>query len=87
MPERENDSDNDEHNKGSFEKKSRIRGHWTPLEDEKLKRLVAEHGAQNWNLLAEKLEGRTGNNEKNNNNFEEFSSISYHFETILVLFL
>nr|AFX98074.1 R2R3 transcription factor [Cunninghamia lanceolata] len=36
------------------------RGHWRPDEDEKLKELVAQFGPQNWNAIAEKLEGRSG---------------------------
>ncbi|XP_057949313.1 transcription factor CSA-like [Malania oleifera] len=36
------------------------RGHWRPAEDAKLKDLVAQYGPQNWNLIAEKLEGRAG---------------------------
>ncbi|KAL6849968.1 hypothetical protein ACP4OV_020595 [Aristida adscensionis] len=36
------------------------RGHWRPAEDAKLKELVAQHGPQNWNLIAEKLDGRSG---------------------------
>ncbi|KAG2623375.1 hypothetical protein PVAP13_3KG057000 [Panicum virgatum] len=36
------------------------RGHWRPGEDEKLRQLVEEHGPQNWNSIAEKLEGRSG---------------------------
>ncbi|XP_074576184.1 uncharacterized protein LOC141832607 [Curcuma longa] len=36
------------------------RGHWRPAEDAKLKELVSKHGPQNWNLIAEKLEGRSG---------------------------
>ncbi|KAG8089503.1 hypothetical protein GUJ93_ZPchr0011g27786 [Zizania palustris] len=36
------------------------RGHWRPAEDEKLKQLVEKHGPQNWNSIAEKLEGRSG---------------------------
>ncbi|KAK3042401.1 hypothetical protein RJ639_002447 [Escallonia herrerae] len=36
------------------------RGHWRPGEDNKLKELVALYGPQNWNLIAEKLEGRSG---------------------------
>lgn len=74
FPERENESDNEEAVKGSMTKKVRIRGHWTPVEDEKLKRLVTEHGAQNWNLLAGRLEGRTGN-EETQTIFEVFSYI------------
>ncbi|CAL9165862.1 unnamed protein product [Musa hybrid cultivar] len=36
------------------------RGHWRPAEDAKLKELVSQFGPQNWNLIAEKLEGRSG---------------------------
>ncbi|KAE8725213.1 Transcription factor MYB44 [Hibiscus syriacus] len=36
------------------------RGHWRPAEDAKLKDLVAQHGPQNWNLIAKHLEGRSG---------------------------
>ncbi|KAL6859408.1 hypothetical protein ACP4OV_017667 [Aristida adscensionis] len=36
------------------------RGHWRPAEDAKLRELVALHGPQNWNLIAEKLDGRSG---------------------------
>ncbi|GMI65640.1 hypothetical protein HRI_000233300 [Hibiscus trionum] len=36
------------------------RGHWRPAEDAKLKELVAQYGPQNWNLIAEQLEGRSG---------------------------
>ncbi|CAA6659733.1 unnamed protein product [Spirodela intermedia] len=35
------------------------RGHWRPAEDAKLRVLVSLHGPQNWNLIAEKLEGRS----------------------------
>ncbi|KAL3578849.1 hypothetical protein D5086_020353 [Populus alba] len=35
------------------------RGHWRPAEDTKLKELVALYGPQNWNLIAEKLEGKS----------------------------
>ncbi|XP_074589446.1 uncharacterized protein LOC141845281 [Curcuma longa] len=37
-----------------------VRGHWRPAEDAKLKELVSRYGPQNWNLIAEKLEGRSG---------------------------
>ncbi|GKE01980.1 homeodomain-like protein, partial [Tanacetum coccineum] len=40
-------------------KTSATRGHWKPVEDAKLKELVALYGPQNWNLIAEKLEGRS----------------------------
>ncbi|XP_042504651.1 transcription factor CSA-like [Macadamia integrifolia] len=36
------------------------RGHWKPVEDAKLKELVNQYGPQNWNLIAGKLEGRSG---------------------------
>ncbi|XP_075480841.1 transcription factor MYB44-like [Primulina tabacum] len=36
------------------------RGHWKTSEDAKLRELVAMHGPQNWNLIAEKLQGRSG---------------------------
>ncbi|KAL2464475.1 transcription factor CSA-like [Forsythia ovata] len=41
-------------------KKLCTRGHWRPHEDAKLKELVSQYGPQNWNLIAEKLEGRSG---------------------------
>ena len=43
------------------------RGHWRPAEDVKLKELVAIYGPQNWNLIAEKLQGRSGNLLNQNN--------------------
>ncbi|OAY58382.1 transcription factor MYB64 [Manihot esculenta] len=36
------------------------RGHWRPAEDDKLRQLVEQYGAQNWNSIAEKLQGRSG---------------------------
>ncbi|KAI3831573.1 hypothetical protein MKX03_029531 [Papaver bracteatum] len=36
------------------------RGHWRPAEDFKLKELVSQYGPQNWNLISEKLQGRSG---------------------------
>ncbi|KAJ1689315.1 hypothetical protein LUZ63_013470 [Rhynchospora breviuscula] len=36
------------------------RGHWRPAEDAKLRELVSQYGPQNWNLIAEKLGGRSG---------------------------
>ena len=41
-------------------KSSCPRGHWRPAEDQKLRRLVEQYGAQNWNSIAEKLQGRSG---------------------------
>ncbi|KAK4430008.1 Transcription factor [Sesamum alatum] len=49
-----------ESNSGSGQSKLCARGHWRPAEDTKLKELVALYGPQNWNLIAEKLEGRSG---------------------------
>lgn len=45
---------------GHSSKASVSRGHWRPAEDVKLKELVAVYGPQNWNLIAEKLQGRSG---------------------------
>ncbi|GLT54436.1 hypothetical protein SLA2020_276350 [Shorea laevis] len=36
------------------------RGHWMPAEDEKLQELIAQYGPQNWDFIAEHLEGRSG---------------------------
>lgn len=36
------------------------RGHWRPSEDARLRELVAQYGPHNWNIIAEKLEGRSG---------------------------
>lgn len=44
----------------SFGDQMCTRGHWRPEEDEKLKELVARYGPQNWNSIAEKLQGRSG---------------------------
>ncbi|KAJ4707426.1 Myb transcription factor [Melia azedarach] len=43
-----------------MQKKVCSRGHWRPAEDSKLRELVALYGPQNWNLIAEKLQGRSG---------------------------
>ncbi|KAK7400905.1 hypothetical protein VNO78_12214 [Psophocarpus tetragonolobus] len=51
---------NENSNSGSGHSKLCARGHWRPAEDSKLKELVALYGPQNWNLIAEKLEGRSG---------------------------
>ncbi|XP_030546967.1 transcription factor CSA-like [Rhodamnia argentea] len=63
---RESNSASDEHDGGKVngeaggQSKLCARGHWRPAEDAKLKELVALYGPQNWNLIAEKLEGRSG---------------------------
>lgn len=49
------------------------RGHWRPAEDEKLRQLVEQYGAQNWNSIAEKLQGRSGTN------FDYLDSFSFNF--------
>ncbi|XP_008808497.2 transcription factor MYB52 [Phoenix dactylifera] len=45
---------------GSDDTKACPRGHWRPGEDEKLRQLVEQYGPQNWNSIAEKLQGRSG---------------------------
>ncbi|GLJ50345.1 hypothetical protein SUGI_1072480 [Cryptomeria japonica] len=57
------DSENsNEKEVGYLSLRSRLcaKGHWRPAEDVKLKELVAQYGPQNWNLIAEKLHGRSG---------------------------
>ncbi|KAG8383083.1 hypothetical protein BUALT_Bualt05G0147700 [Buddleja alternifolia] len=60
----EEDEDSDMHgkegNNANGQSKLCARGHWRPAEDTKLKELVAVYGPQNWNLIAEKLQGRSG---------------------------
>lgn len=51
------------------------RGHWRPAEDAKLKELVSKLGPQNWNLIAEKLEGRSGK--------EAFQTLGFSFGLFL----
>lgn len=48
------------HHEEYTKKYSFPRGHWRPSEDEKLRKLVEQYGAQNWNSIAEKLQGRSG---------------------------
>ncbi|RWW90128.1 hypothetical protein BHE74_00000719 [Ensete ventricosum] len=47
-------------NESGQQQKLCVRGHWRPAEDARLKELVSQYGPQNWNLIAEKLEGRSG---------------------------
>ncbi|KAJ6806457.1 putative myb-related protein Myb4-like [Iris pallida] len=54
---REKDDDDES---SSGQTKLCARGHWRPAEDAKLRELVSHHGPHNWNLIAEKLEGRSG---------------------------
>lgn len=44
----------------SGQSKLSSRGHWRPAEDAKLRELVCQHGPHTWNLIAEKLQGRSG---------------------------
>ncbi|ESQ47055.1 hypothetical protein EUTSA_v10028155mg [Eutrema salsugineum] len=53
------ESKNKKKKKQSFSKVC-SRGHWKPSEDFKLQELVAVFGPQNWNHIAEKMQGRTG---------------------------
>ncbi|CAA3028215.1 transcription factor MYB56-like [Olea europaea subsp. europaea] len=53
-------TENEETGRKNGHKKICARGHWRPHEDAKLKELVSRCGPQNWNLIAEKLEGRSG---------------------------
>ncbi|CAD6231964.1 unnamed protein product [Miscanthus lutarioriparius] len=48
------------HGHSSSRTAGHTRGHWRPAEDAKLKDLVAQYGPQNWNLIANKLHGRSG---------------------------
>ncbi|XP_072962778.1 transcription factor MYB73-like [Typha angustifolia] len=38
----------------------RIKGPWSPEEDEALQRLVQKHGARNWSLISKSIPGRSG---------------------------
>ncbi|XP_072968631.1 transcription factor MYB77-like [Typha angustifolia] len=38
----------------------RIKGPWSPEEDEALRRLVQKHGARNWSLISKSIPGRSG---------------------------
>ncbi|KAF3779856.1 Transcription factor [Nymphaea thermarum] len=50
----------DEASVGTYEAKSRRRGHWRPGEDKNLRQLMEQYSPQNWNFIAEKLQGRSG---------------------------
>ncbi|ESQ53811.1 hypothetical protein EUTSA_v10026063mg [Eutrema salsugineum] len=36
------------------------RGHWRPVEDDNLRKLVKQYGPKNWNFIAQHLYGRSG---------------------------
>ncbi|RDX84376.1 Transcription factor MYB44, partial [Mucuna pruriens] len=38
----------------------RIKGPWSPEEDEALQKLVEKHGARNWSLISKSIPGRSG---------------------------
>ncbi|CAI0547260.1 unnamed protein product [Linum tenue] len=38
----------------------RIKGPWSPEEDDKLQRLVEKHGPRNWSLISKSIPGRSG---------------------------
>ncbi|KAL6013318.1 hypothetical protein ACLOJK_003811 [Asimina triloba] len=38
----------------------RIKGPWSPEEDESLRRLVEEHGERNWSVISKSIPGRSG---------------------------
>ena len=61
------------------------RGHWRPAEDTKLRELVALYGPQNWNLIAEKLEGRSGKIFKTHVNFHTLVRNSYSISLFWVM--
>jgi len=54
------DQESSRDHQSGLQSKLCARGHWRPAEDAKLRELVSQHGPQNWNLIAEKLEGRSG---------------------------
>lgn len=45
---------------GSREMMDRVKGPWSPEEDEALKRLVQAHGPRNWSLISKSIPGRSG---------------------------
>ncbi|XP_042480362.1 transcription factor CSA-like [Macadamia integrifolia] len=58
--EEEEDGSSGNENENGQSSKLCARGHWRPAEDDRLKELVSQYGPQNWNLIAENLEGRSG---------------------------
>ncbi|KAG6513123.1 hypothetical protein ZIOFF_023431 [Zingiber officinale] len=47
------------HLEGGGQPKCCLRGHWRPAEDAKLRAFVSRFGPQNWNLIADELQGRS----------------------------
>uniref|UniRef100_A0A2P2LVY9 Uncharacterized protein MANES_12G108500 n=1 Tax=Rhizophora mucronata TaxID=61149 RepID=A0A2P2LVY9_RHIMU len=44
----------------STKEMDRIKGPWSPEEDEALQKLVQKHGARNWSLISKSIPGRSG---------------------------
>ncbi|KAK3011274.1 hypothetical protein RJ639_012019 [Escallonia herrerae] len=67
----EEDSDSNEINKNKSinfsngKEKLCARGHWRPAKDFRLRELITHHGPQNWNLIAEKMQGRSSDAHRN----------------------
>ncbi|CAA6670037.1 unnamed protein product [Spirodela intermedia] len=51
---------NVESSAGRREAESRIKGPWSPEEDDALQRLVQKHGPRNWSLISKSIPGRSG---------------------------
>ena len=49
-----------QNNGGNFRITKPSKAHWKPSEDAKLKQLIADDGAKNWNNIAKQLHGRSG---------------------------
>lgn len=45
---------------GQKKEMDRIKGPWSPEEDESLQRLVEKHGPRNWSLISKSIPGRSG---------------------------
>ena len=45
---------------GAADKRSKVRGPWSPEEDVVLSELVSKFGARNWSLIARGIPGRSG---------------------------
>jgi len=49
-----------QNNEGNFRNSKPSKAHWKASEDAKLKQLIADDGAKNWNNIAKHLHGRSG---------------------------
>ncbi|XP_057790533.1 transcription factor MYB44-like [Salvia miltiorrhiza] len=45
---------------GKNDSADRIKGPWSPAEDNHLRELVQQHGARNWSLISKSIQGRSG---------------------------